>query len=353
MTLRKGVATVAAGVFAFLLCARAYAQVPPGSKFHEPGNLICSQCHTVHYSEDGTKPALAESGGPFKALLLYDCATDLCLSCHDTAGANATFAWNGSVPPKVKGTVANELPAGNFSYSYADGHKGHNPDEGDTEPTLIVAPGGTYPKTSLMCTSCHGPHGATSGVTPGYSFEYRNLKTKPGGITTALTLNEVGSLDANEATLTTPGSAADQNAVIDGSNHNVYKGEFGKWCGSCHSNPDNAGTGFHGGEKTDLDVSGDGLKWYRHPTNTNLGSKHATNYGSTTSFAYPIITTSATAATTAEWSLVASESKVFCLSCHQAHATNNPNALRWDPSSGSGGVTGPGGRQKCGKCHGR
>lgn len=40
---------------------------------------------------------------------------------------------------------------------------------------------------------------------------------------------------------------------------------------------------------------------------------------------------------------------LICSDCHQAHASQYPNALRWDPTSGSGGTAGN--RSKCGKCH--
>lgn len=311
--------------------------------FHEPGNLVCSDCHTMHYSEDGTTPPHASAGGPFLRLLKRGNTTDLCLSCHDTAGSNATYAWNGSTPPKVKGTVANELPGGNFNYSAVDGKKGHSPlATGFSDSALTKAPGGHYPRTKESCTSCHDAHGEDTS-----SFAFRNLK-KIGFNCNSCHFgyvpdsSTIASTDAHEAALVTPGSSADQNKAIDATNHNVYKGiAFGQWCGSCHRS-------YHGSTKSDTNV-GDGTDWLRHPTGTALKPAYAASYGASTDFAYPIVTSSTAASTTAEWSLAAGESFVFCLSCHQAHASQYPNALRWDPTSGSGGTAGD--RSKCGKCH--
>ncbi|MBI2932453.1 MAG: cytochrome c3 family protein [Planctomycetes bacterium] len=332
-------------------------------KFHEPGNLVCTQCHTLHNSENG---AAIDPAGPNHGLLKAE-LTDLCLSCHDTAGSNALMSWGGSTPPKVKGTVTNELPGGNFSYSFATPSNGHSPmGTGFNEPTLTVAPGGTvnggYPRTELECTSCHGPHGVNSGIPSGYTFEYRNLKKRMGnfGATPAITLGTstevtnsvIGSGDGDEADIVTAGAAADQNAAIGATNHNVYKGEMGKWCGSCHSNTDDVGTGFHGTTLTDPDTADlVAVEWSRHPTGTAFRTSFATAYGANSNFAYPIVTTAAAASTTAEWPVVAAESFVFCLSCHKAHASEYPNALRWDLTSGSGGTSNN--RAKCGKCHNR
>jgi predicted CXXCH cytochrome family protein len=324
-----------------LLLVVALSQTASAQKFHDEGALKCSGCHTIHYSEEGADPAGAAAGGPFKHLLKDDSTTDLCLSCHDAAGSQATFAWAGSTPPKIMGAVTNDLPGGNFTGPAVTAGKGHSLDTtAFAAANLASSPGGAFSSTGFSCADCHDPHGSNSA-----SFEYRNLLKTVNGVT--LTAAEIAGADAEEATLVTAGAAADQNAdAFAAGNHNVYKGEMGKWCGACHSNPDNAGTGFHGTVVTDSDV-GDNTDWIRHPTGTALTGPFATNYGANYNPSYPMVTTAAGATTASNWAIVAAESKVFCLSCHAAHGTDNTDMLRWDYSVSQAAATG------CNKCHGK
>ncbi len=310
--------------------------------FHEPGNLTCSACHTMHYSQGGIAPASSDAGGPFKKLLLRSDQSALCLSCHDTAGSQSTFGWGGSTAPKVRGVVVNTLPGGNFTNTSTGGNagRGHSMDSaGFLADALATAPGGSFPRVGFHCTACHEAHGD-----PAVTFPFRDLRRTVNAV--ALTAVEVASVNADEAGLVTAGALADQNRAINATNHNVYKGEMGKWCGACHSNPDNAGTGFHGITKADLDV-GDAVDWKRHPTGTALTAAYATNYGATSAFDYPIVTTAVGATPALEWAIVAAETKVFCLSCHAAHATGFSDATRWDTTIAQLSTVG------CGKCHAR
>src|SRR5512138_2719743 len=52
-------------------------------EFHGQSDVICSDCHTTHYSERGGIPQKAEPGGPFPEMLLVSSIDELCLSCHD------------------------------------------------------------------------------------------------------------------------------------------------------------------------------------------------------------------------------------------------------------------------------
>ena len=142
-------------------------------------------------------------------------------------------------------------------------------------------------------------------------------------------------------------------------NHNVYTVTtletqgFGQWCGACHSNPDDGGTGFHGSAKTDTDVgtgatTGD---WIRHPTAKKLLAEMATNYGTVYDPTVPLEVTAASALTSTNSSAItlldlANTSQASCLSCHKAHASANTDATRWNMSLPSGV------NAKCNKCHG-
>ena len=84
--------------------------------FHTGTGLVCSDCHTMHYSEGGTTPSGA-GGGPAGHLLLQSNVTDLCLSCHSdpTKGPDVFNATD-------------ELPGGDFAPggTQADAN-GHDP----------------------------------------------------------------------------------------------------------------------------------------------------------------------------------------------------------------------------------
>ena len=326
----------------FVLVAVLFLAGSTAFAFHEPGNLACSSCHTMHYSQGGAQPANSDAGGPFRRLLLRSDQSALCLSCHDTAGSQATFSWGGSTPPKVRGTVVNQLPGGNFTNTSTGGGagRGHSLDSaGFLVDTVATAPGGTFPRAGFHCTSCHDAHGDATAA-----FPYRNLRRTVNSV--VLTATEVGSVNASEAVLVTAGATADQNRAINATNHNVYRGEMGRFCGACHSNPDNAGTGFHGITRADTDV-GDGVDWRRHPTGTALTATYATNYGANSDFVYPFVTSAAGATPAAEWAIVAAETRVFCLSCHQAHATGFNDSTRWNTTIAQLSTAG------CGKCHAR
>lgn len=57
-----------------------------GGEYHSGANLVCADCHTMHYSTshayDGGAADPLGAGGPFKYLLKED-SNELCKSCHD------------------------------------------------------------------------------------------------------------------------------------------------------------------------------------------------------------------------------------------------------------------------------
>ena len=302
--------------------------------FHTAENLICAKCHTMHYSEDGTIPADAEIGGPFKSLLLKASSTDVCLLCHqgplNDSGAPIVLTLDGT----MGGANYPRLPGGDFYYSQTDQRNGHNPGGSVilSDTILTQSPGGTFAPADETCTSCHDPHGGSP------ANDYRLLKKIPAGwtggelIVTGLEAHP-GSDEGGEGG-TAPGQHTISN-IIPG-----YYSGFSAWCGSCHSNPDGAGSGFHGSTKSDADVSGDGVNWFRHPTDLELGDEIAGNYSSTNDYdwEHPIEDVDAS-------ETVDSTDEVFCLSCHRVHGTPYFNSTRWDGSEPAGaGVS-------CNKCH--
>ncbi len=279
--------------------------------FHNADQLICSKCHTIHYSEDNALPADAEAGGPFSQLLLKSSTTDVCLICHQgPLNSNSTGAPRVLTDDGSMGTNYPSLSGGDFYYSKTDQRKGHNPGGSvGTDSILTQSPGGTFTSADESCVSCHDPHGGSPANT------YRLLKKKPAGWTGAdlIVTGDEGHPGGDEE--------ADPPA---------YNTGFGAWCGACHS-------GFHGSDVTDSDV-GDGTDWIRHPVDAPLGTEIAGNYGATPAWLYPVQDVDSNGS-------VSSTDQVFCLSCHRSHGTPYLSGTRWDSAQPSGAGAG------CNKCH--
>lgn len=318
----------------FSMVALATVMTTSAFAFHDSGSLICQDCHSMHYSEDGAAPA-AGSGGPNPHLLYKKNTTDLCLMCH---------ADPSKAPDVHNATTA--LPGGDFAPggTVADAN-GHNPGgkSGNVSALIgldgtlgITPPGGTGALTEFNCASCHGPHGGANEC-----FPFRNLNNENSG---SFPASSIESTNTEEASIWSAGANVD---AMTAGNHNVYKlasgslqtatKGFGAWCGTCHGS-------FHGVTKSDTDV-GDGTDWIRHPTGTKLSttvSYQSTTYDPT----YPVETSNTGATKSANWTISAqTEHQVMCLSCHKAHASTNANAGRWDFASASGTNTG------CNFCH--
>lgn len=315
-----------------------FSLVPPVSartgqlSYHTAATLVCSQCHTMHYSEGGQPPGGADTGGPFPKLLLKKNVTDLCLTCHGAGGSG----------PNV---MSGSWPAGSFSNSATYPGTGHNPTgTSDNQSTQIpidstlglTPPGSTGGAlTEFTCATCHDRHGDDA-------FTYRLLRKHikgPGGSVVDVS-NTIVSTFADEQSAETESET----------NHNVYRSPaviketsqgFSAWCASCHGS-------FHKTAASNL----------RHPTAKQLGGLYQ-NYtaqntsdgyaGGTYHYKYPVETNQGQIATTdSQWSITSGDTeRVFCLTCHRAHASPYANAGRWDFAQPSGPGTG------CNKCHAR
>jgi hypothetical protein len=332
--------------------------VVPAFAFHNGSSIKCNYCHTMHYSEGGTTPSTSNgfpvdaSGGPNPILLVKANISDLCLSCHkDGTYTGAPSVYNTSAGSGI------QLPGGDFSYSaHASGGnamsddigRGHNPfgsaldvsAEIDKDTLNGGADGITPPGnsgTALVDGEFTCVHGPESGGSRAYAYRLL-LKTVNGyntsvdGIASAAWIKDT-SVSPNVIAAGPDG--ADLTLDESSSNHNVYKGGFSNWCSSCHPN-------FHGADVSDSNV-GNGSDFIRHPTHTAIDTMN-TKYGSY-SYLYPLVKVGGNWTKTSEGSgNVAATDEVMCLTCHKAHASSNPDALRWDPSQASA-------LGQCNKCH--
>lgn len=284
-------------------------------QYHSYDGLICTDCHTLHGSEDG---AFVNAGtgagqwigtGGFRELLKKDDWTDMCLSCHKQGfNTSATVDLpgvtdSGWVAPIVMTTdgvdpVGLSMPAGDFYYSNLDPKKGHNP--AFTKGSMAMAtsklmsadpvlgskpPGGAISDGEWSCHSCHGMHSRFSGS---YTA-YRQIKRKVNGVVTTgdvsgfgvetvvpsdvqnasyepIKSNSRGDIQGtNYVNLRKDGQAlqgADLYADYGDTNKNVYQGGFSSFCSACHGD-------FHGTQTTEggTDNAQTAGVWLKHPTN--------------------------------------------------------------------------------------
>jgi predicted CXXCH cytochrome family protein len=185
-----------------------------------------------------------------------------------------------------------ELAGGSFTSILYSDKTGHNVQSEDT--ILGTTPPGGYARAELNCLSCHDPHN---------NGNYRNLKTEING-------------------RPTPVRAIGDPAYRE----NVYISGMNEFCGACH-------------EKFTAHLgSGGNRGWVRHPVGITLaGARHA-DYRCWSMLEDRITrveTPSGDPGNTVD-------ARVFCLTCHRAHASPFKDALRWDYSRNSDG---------CLECH--
>ena len=288
--------------------------------YHTVGtsSIICSDCHTIHYTQLGTR---YEAGGPWPRLLLYSVINGLCLSCHDGQSNIPDVMTAGD------GTQAQYRAAGAFqALSGNSTPNGHNLGVSGTPP------GGTGLMT-LVCTSCHDPHGNTN---------YRNLKTSVGSGGAAITYSAGGANDLAKwvwEVATTPMATHYDVSNIRYNEFVTTDSAFSGWCGGCHGN-------FHG-----LVNTGDPEPWTRHPTaKANISSaptaKTDYSYWSNAARLSRVPVMSAIGTIPAD-----NDNTPSCMSCHKAHGSGNKYGLIFDNGSTPELEDGTSILQTCQQCH--
>ena len=336
--------------------------------FHSGGVAECGGCHSMH---------APKAGG--SSLLIGTDPSSTCLTCHmhagDTGPSSYHIATADADMPLGKAPLQ-RTPGGDFgwlrkSYSFTvrssttnewgQSH-GHNIVAVDTvfaaDTDVSMAPGGTFPSASLGCTSCHDPHGrlrrrsdgsyATGAALHGTadpiiaSGSYNNSVTPLAGQAVGAYRLLRGLNDTSVSGVTFTGvpiaiAPSTYNQKEDTNQVRVAYGTdgintWGNWCASCHG---------------DMHSSGN----YVHPVDQSLGSAVANNYNayvksgnlsgtSVDSFTSlvpfmentgDIATLQSHSSNTGAYKNGPGDSdKVACLSCHRAHASGFPEALRWN-----------------------
>ncbi len=333
-----------------LIAAAVLLVAFPSYAFHDGGVASCKGCHIMHESEDGMIPATGPAGG---WLLRKNYSSEVCLGCHAESQGEVLGVDPLVPPPEYGGGKFIFLVEDNLNDAtdgalnpipgHAGGHNVVAPGYGlYADPVRTSAPGGSFPSSALSCTSCHDPHGNANYrmlLGPGQQSSIGFVFTRGAPLAEGISL--VGAPEG-------PG------------NHTAYQGGWSDWCGNCHGNYHQQGANNP----------------FDHPSRRGLSSTVRDNYntydgtdnptGGLFSTAYlPEVPLESASATTDQLDGAGAASRLSCMSCHRAHATSAPNALRWDPNvtyladdgvqSGSYVIPNPypsaSQRSLCEKCH--
>jgi hypothetical protein len=354
--LRVGFATLGAALLVLFVGGTTQA-------FHSGGTAECGGCHSMH----SPKP-----GGSY--LLIAGTSSSTCLSCHMHEGdvgpssyhvATADSDMSVGVPPLQRG------PAGDFGWlkkSYTmtvrgttstepGDHHGHNIVATDLQfnpdPENATAPGGTFPSTLLGCASCHDPHSrikriaGNNYVTGGNytilgSGSYSTSPTPAAGeaVGNYRLLRGLGDTHVGGATF--PGVAiaiapASYNRTESATQTRVAYGAsgtntWGNWCASCHPDMHSSGSMVHPIDQSLTSTVANIYNAYK--MSGDLTGVAASSFSSLVPFAEDTgdIATLQGHAKSDDTYLngPGNSDKVICLSCHRAHASGWPEALRWN-----------------------
>ena len=361
------------------------AAIPERS--HSELQGVCSDCHTMHNSQNNAPMTLDDSTVPNDRLLV-----STCYGCHAQGGSSSTVIIGSNTVPQVMHSNTNHLAGGNFGYitglagSGASDSKGHNisdltgTDEvytGYTATPGALAPHNTgpwfYRSDTLICAGNNGCHGYRAYGSGGDDVYYGK------GIEGSHHRNEGGKLDQ----ATNPANSYRMLMAVKGlesddwqknpsaSNHNEYfgratpvtlgcsavschrgpgglvrplDGTISQFCATCHGN-------FHTLDNGDFDGIGNTASspFKRHPTDITLPSTG--EYAAYTAYNLNAPVARIEVPDTPNGTVTPGIDVVMCLSCHVAHASDYPDMLRWDYDTMNAGNAGGAAGTGCFTCH--
>jgi len=314
---------------------------------------VCSDCHTMHNSQDGAAQA-RDDGGSLTATPIGNLLKGTCIGCHRGAtpsdgSATIPLVYSTSAPAAL---FTNTYAGGSFSWvDTADGN-GHNVKgliATDGVAALYPPPGYGDDGTPLTWTSaeqvscagtfgCHGNRGADGANTDDYEATrgaHHGDDTTIDGLTVAKSFRFLLGVKGTEMN-TAPNKWAYN---MDADTHNEYQGltapaadvsdvspgtggSISGLCAECHgefhSQPDRA------------TATGTASPWLRHPTDILLNTGGEVVTYNTADNTYNIKAPVARQAPGVSTDVVTEASDiVMCLSCHVAHGSPNLDLLRF------------------------
>lgn len=339
----------------------------------------CSNCHTMHNSQNAQSMAWTYSGTSKVAdtsanpqLLITDC-----VGCHSATDGGtwkdsitgAPIVFNMAQPTygasSDGGTTRQGLAAGNFYWVTQNDTYGHNIFTDDVN--LNIAPGDQSGCGSNSChvnfdlaytgaghlngrTGCKGCHLVSGGASPSVtSWHHANSATALVNSAAQGWYRFLGGHDAGDGHGVSGIENANWEQSPSSTVHNEYLGYVGvktsssgfagqgntmtAFCVGCHGN-------FHVQDTTSTGAS----PWLRHPSDSRLPSTGEfasyVTYNPTAPVARPTLTAVSSVVTPGT-------DMVMCLSCHRAHASPYYKMVRWDYRSTTLATALSG----CGVCH--
>ncbi len=377
--LKVSLILIAVALFSIGLTNTSYA-------FHSGGVAECEGCHTMHNSFEGVKMTVnGLAPGTTNAYLLKGSdQSSTCLNCHnqpDTAPSSYHISTDESklgpgIPP------VEETPGGDFAWlkktytwlshgstaTSAGERHGHNIVANDfnyvADSKQTVAPGGSYPASSLSCISCHDPHGkyrrdlsgtiATTGKPIQGSGSY-NTSADPNANFSVGVYRLLAGNGYSPDSLGTNAFVNDSPAAVAPSSYNrteattqtrvAYGKGMSEWCANCHTNMHNDNY-----PSTSRHPAGNGAKlgaiannYTSYVKSGDLTGSIATSYSSLVPFEEGVTDQSIASYTQLKGHALntdaqlggpdATNSNVSCLSCHRAHASGWDSMLRFNLDS--------------------
>lgn len=316
-----------------------------------------------------------------------------CLNCHrvaDTAPTSyhimSTSTAGASFDAKT-GIPVERTPGGDFAWLTINGsttsttagkHKGHNivaQDFGLTASTNYTSsPGGNYPAANLYCNSCHDPHSAARQKDGAVSYRTTGVSGEPiegsGSYNTSSTTETVGVYRFLGGKDYNPDSAsgaaaftADPPFAVAPATYNrtesatdtrvAYGSGMSEWCGNCHgsilNNVTDIGTKhIHPAGSNALLSQGQGVIYDAYVKTGDMSGSSATAYTSLVPFEMGLPRAAGNMAKLETYAVndgsktggyadalgQGGTPNVMCLSCHRAHASAFPYALRFGATGG-------------------
>lgn len=300
--------------------------------WHFGTGMVCSQCHTMHNSQNGAPMRYDNDPTPANYLLRHSSVSSLCLYCHDGGIVNAPDVFS----PIATSYAPDEFSGGGF---FARPVGVANPTGHDLGLGVSV-PLSNLSSMTLNCTTCHDPHGTRN---------YRNLRSSPSGRTNVPIVMNNPSQPTDDVFVNVRPDGSNPGAGYRRSNTG-YKAKMAAWCAECHDS------------LASNSIGTSPAHFMRHPSNVALNASgyHTapTNWTGGTSQGFGAITGDSTAgiprtrfqgptATNfTESTTVAASNEVFCPSCHLAHGSNYKGGLLWPFKEGGADMMAP-----CQQCH--